>query len=566
MDDDPGGRHGATMNRRSFLHTGMVSGLAALAPLNSESRSEPGTPQSDVRSGAFELDELTTADLRKAIDDGRLTATAITKMYFARIQEIDRNGPKLHSVIEVNPQALENAERLDSQRLRDGKSSGALHGIPVLIKDNLDTADKMATTAGSLALVQARPAARDAFLVQRLREAGAVILGKTNMGEWADMRSSYSPWGWSARGGLTKNPYALNRATAGSSSGPAVAVAANLCAVAVGTETDGSILIPASVNGVVGIKPTVGLVSRSGIIPIGHSQDTAGPLARTVRDAAWLLSVLAAHDPTDSSPVRRTGASIADYTSGLSADGLRGKRIGIVWNLSRIHEGAEELLKNAITAMRAAGATVVEDADLPAQLDTGAQFLGDEMIVLEYEFKHDLNKYLITREPLHPGVSIPRTLGEVIRYNEEHKAEEMTWFGQDLMISSEKRGPLTDEVYRLALERNFRLARQNGIDGLMDNYRLKAKRFPLDALVALTEGPAWVTDLICGAHSRSRSASAAAIAGYPSICVPIGQVFGLPVGISFFGRAWSESLLIKIAYAFEQTTQHRTKPRFLPTV
>ena len=564
MSDDAERTDAAQMDRRSFLRTGVLGILSTAAPYPGKAQGQRDVRQTDVDAKSFELDELAIADLRMAIDGGRLTAAAITRMYLDRIRDVDYNGPELHSVIEVNPEALQIAERLDRER-REGKPAGALHGIPVLIKDDIDTADKMATTAGSLALVDAKPPARDAFLVQRLREAGAVILGKTNLDEWAGMRSSYSSGGWSARGGLTKNPYALDRNASGSSSGSAVAVAANLCAAAVGAETDGSIVMPASVTGIVGIKPTVGLVSRSGIIPIGHSQDTAGPMARTVRDAALLLNVLAARDPADSSPVPRTGLPVADYTDGLAPDGLKGKRVGVVWNLSRIHEGAEGLFQEAIAAMRNAGATVVEDADLPAQLDTQAQYFGDELTVLSYEFKHDLNGYLATREGKYPGAAVPGTLGELIRFNEDHRKEEMAWFGQDVFIDAEKKGPLTEKEYRRVLERNLRLARQDGIDRVMDHYRLKGKRFPLDALVALTEGPSWLTDLICGDHFRTRSTAAAAIAGYPSVCVPIGQIFGLPVGMSFIGRAWSEHALIKLAYAFEQSTRHRKKPHFYPT-
>jgi amidase len=511
MTDDVKRAPAEQMNRRSFLRTGLLGTFAAVTSATGNAQGQRDVRPTNVDAKFFELDEITIADLRKAIDDGRLTATAIARKYLDRIHDIDRDGPGLRSVIELNPDALEIAGRLDSERGL-GKPAGALHGIPVLIKDDIDTADRMATTAGSLALVEAKPPERDAFVVKRLRAAGAVILGKTNLDEWAGMRSSYSSGGWSARGGLTKNPYALDRSPSGSSAGSAVAVAANLCAVAVGAETDGSIVMPASVTGIVGIKPTVGLVSRSGIIPIGHSQDTAGPMARTVRDAALLLNVLAARDAADSSPVPRTGSSVADYTDGLAPDGLKGKRIGVVWNLSRIHEGAEGLLQEAIAAMRDAGAAVVEDADLPAQLDTQAQYFGEELTVLSYEFKHDLNAYLATREEKYPGAAVPRTLGELIRYNEDHRKEEMAWFGQDVFIDSEKRGPLTEREYRRALERNLRLARRDGIDRLMDHYKVKGKRYPLDALVALTEGPPWITDLICGDHFRTRSTAVAAIA------------------------------------------------------
>jgi amidase len=414
----------------------------------------------------------------------------------------------------------------------------------------------MATTAGSLAMVCATPPARNAFVVKLLHRAGAVILGKTNMSEWAAMRSTYSSGGWSGRGGQTKNPYALDRNPSGSSSGSAVAVAANLCAVAVGTETDGSIVSPSSVNGVVGIKPTVGLVSRVGVIPLALSQDTVGPIARTVRDAATLLNVLAVPDPADVRVIKRPGKPVKDYTAHLKKDGLKGKCVGVARNFCGIQEGADELMEKAIQAIKAAGATVVDPANLPDTLSTQAQFFGDECQVLAYEFKADLNEYL--RKRAGGKGKGPRSLEDVIKYNETHRDTEMPYFGHDLMLDAQKRGPLNDPKYLKLLRDNQKLAREDGIDKAL-------KKGKLDLLIAPTEGPAWVTDLVNGDHIRAKAIAAASISGYPSITVPMGQVFGLPVGLLFIGPAWSEPILIEAAYAFEQATRHRKRPLFLPT-
>ncbi len=473
---------------------------------------------------------------------------ALVEKYLARIDAIDRQGPALHSVIEVNPDALALADAADRVR-KEGQPLGPLDGVPVLIKDNIDTADRMATTAGSLALVGARPPC-DAFLVKRLRQAGAVLLGKTNLSEWANIRSSTSTSGWSGRGGLTKNPYAFDRNTSGSSSGSAVAVAASLCAVAVGTETDGSIVSPSSVNGIVGIKPTVGLVSRSGIVPISHTQDTAGPMARTVRDAAILLGVLAAVDPGDAATAEGKDRTAVDYTKFVDPNGLRGARIGVARNYFGFHDAVDAVMAEALAGLRRQGAILVDPTDLPNMDKLGEA----ESIVLNYELKADLNAYLARLGPAAPV----HTLKDVIAFNERNRHTEMPYFGQDHFIKAEAKGPLTSKEYLDALAKCRRLARTEGIEAVMDKHHL-------DALLAPTEGPACLTDLVVGDRFLSNSPQAAAVAGCPSITVPAGFVFGLPVGISFFGRAWSEATLIRLAYAFEQATQFRKPPRFRAT-
>ena len=482
----------------------------------------------------FEMEEATVADLQKRMSAGSLTASALTQRYLERIAAIDKRGPALNSVIELNPDALSIAAALDAERKAKGPR-GPLHGIPVLIKDNIDTADRMMTTAGSLALVGSI-AARDAIVAQRLRAAGAVLLGKTNLSEWANFRSSHSTSGWSGRGGLTRNPYALDRNACGSSSGSGAAVSANLCALAIGTETDGSIVCPASTNGVVGIKPTLGLIPATGIIPIAHSQDTAGPMARTVADAALLLGVL-------------TGA---DYTKSLDPNGLRGARIGVARDkFFGFSEETDRVIEAAIAEMKRRGAEIVDPADIP----TAGKFDDSESEVLSYEFKNDLNLYLgalVPKAPMH-------SLADVIAFNESHREREMPYFGQDLMIKAQAKGPLSSKEYLDALEKDRRLSRTEGIDAVMSKHRL-------DALVAPTAGPAWCTDLINGDHAPGGSSTPAAVAGYPNINVPAGYAWGLPVGISFFGAANSEPLLIKLAYAFEQATRHRRAPQFLPRI
>jgi amidase len=422
-----------------------------------------------------------------------------------------------------------------------------MHGIPVLIKDNIATADRMMTTAGSLALVGSKPP-RDSFVARRLREAGAVILGKTNLSEWANIRSGHSTSGWSGRGGLTRNPYALDRNPCGSSSGSGAGASANFCAVALGTETDGSVVCPASVNGLVGIKPTVGLVSRSGIIPIAHSQDTAGPMARTVTDAAILLGVLGGIDPDDKVTAESQGKAQPDYTRFLDTKGLKGARLGVARKFFGFNEAVDRLMGDALVEMKRQGAVLVDPADIPSI----GKFGETEFTVLLYELKADLNAYLAA---LGPGAPV-HTLEDVIEFNNKNSDREMPYFGQDTFEKAQAKGPLTDKAYRDALDNNHKQTRQGGIDAIMD-------KFQLDALVAPTAGPAFTTDLVNGDHDSGGSSSPAAVAGYPDITVPAGLVFGLPVGVSFFGRAYSEGTLIKIAYSFEQATKSRRPPRFL---
>jgi amidase len=507
-----------------------------------------GRPQ-PAPAAAFSLEEATIADLQQRMQDGRETAGTLVDKYLARIEAIDRNGPTLRSVLEINPDARTIANALDAERKAKGPR-GPLHGIPVLIKDNIATADRMMTTAGSLALEGATPPA-DAFVVARLRDAGAVILGKTNLSEWANFRSTHSSSGWSGRGGQTKNPYALDRNPSGSSSGSGVAAAANLCAVAVGTETDGSIVSPANNNALVGIKPTLGLISRTGIVPIAHSQDTAGPMARTVADAAILLGALAGSDPAD--PTTRESATKGqrDYRSALDPNGLKGARIGVVRKkLMGYSPAADQLIDAAVRDMKRLGALIVDPADLP----TAGQFDDSELDVLLYEFKDDVGKYLTWLGP----ASKLHSLQDIIDFNARHKDREMPYFGQELFERAQKKGPLTDAAYRAALAKNVKLARADGIDAVMT-------RYSLDALIAPTSGPPWLTDLVNGDYGAGGSSTPAAVAGYPDITVPAGDVFGLPVGISFFGRAWSEPTLIRLAYAYEQATRHRRPPTFAPT-
>ena len=537
----------AKPSRREFLQYGVRSGAGAMAlPALGGARdaSVHGVAASTVRS--FELDEVTVVALQEGMGSGKFTARSLVEEYLRRIEEIDQNGPALNSVIEVNPDARAIAEALDKERKAKG-ARGPMHGIPILIKDNIATRDRMSTTAGSLALVGSQPPA-DSCVAERLRAGGAVILGKTNLSEWANIRSSHSTSGWSARGGLTRNPYALDRNACGSSSGSGAAVAANLCAVAVGTETDGSIVCPSSANGIVGIRPTLGLVSRYGIIPIAHSQDTAGPMARTVTDAALLLGVLAGIDPRDAATAESRGKTAPDYTQFLDPKGLRGARIGVVRKLFGFHDGVDRMMNAAIAEMKRQGAELID----PVAIESLGKFDDSEQEVLLYELKADLNAYLAA---LGPGSPV-HSLAEIIDFNERHRDKEMPFFGQDLFVKAEGKGPLTDKPYLDALEKNHRLTRAEGIDAVMDKNHL-------DALIAPTGGPAWLTDLVDGDHDLGGSSSLPAVAGYPNINVPAGVVFGLPVGIAFFGRAYSEPTLIKLAFAFEQATKLRRPPTFL---
>lgn len=498
-----------------------------------------------------ELEETSIAELQAQMSSGQTTARQIVERYLARIDALDRNGPAIRSIIETNPDALEIADRLDRERAGSGPR-GPLHGIPILLKDNIDTADRMQTTAGSLALLGVSRA-RDAFVAAKLRAAGAVLLGKANMSEWANFRSTRSSSGWSARGGQARNPYSLDRTPAGSSSGSASAVAAALAAAAVGTETDGSIQSPASANSVVGIKPTVGLTSRSGVIPIAHSQDTVGPFGRTVADAAAVLSALVGTDPRDPATHAADAMGQTDYTRFLDPAGLRGARIGVAREVYfGYSEKADALVEAALDAMRALGAEIVDPADLPTAKQIKAS--ESEIEVLHHEFKADLNAYLSDLGPEAPV----HTLEEVIAFNAQHAEQEMPYFGQEIFLKAQARGPLTDQAYLAALEQSRQLARAAGIDAVM-------QEFHLDALVMPTTSPPWKIDLIDGDHKMGGSAQPAAMAGYPVITVPAGYTFGLPVGITFMGRAFSEPTLIRLAYAFEQATRLRRPPRFAPT-
>ncbi len=536
--------------RRDFIKRGAVGALVAAtggARLGASvaSRAAGAVP---APVSAFELDEITFGELQDGMKSGKWTARSITEKYLARITEIDASGPTLRAVIETNPDAVVIADAMDKERAAKG-ARGPLHGIPILIKDNIDTADKMMTTAGSLALVGAKPP-KDSFVAQKLRAAGAVILGKTNPSEWANIRSSHATSGWSGRGGLTKNPYALDRNPCGSSSGSGAAASANLAAGTIGTETDGSIVCPSSSNGIVGIKPTVGLISRAGIIPISHSQDSAGPMCRTVTDAATLLGALTGVDADDQATAASAGKSLTDYTKFLDPNGLKGARIGVCRKFFGFSDLVDALMETALDALRRAGAVLVDPADVNLAPNAGAL----EFTVLLYELKADLNAYLAR---LGPGAPV-KSLADVIAFNDAHKEQEMPYFGQDTFLKAQAKGSLATQEYLDAVKDLLKAGRDEGIDKTMDANKL-------DALVAPTGGPAWVTDLINGDNGAGQTSSAAAIARYPSISVPAGTVFGLPVGISFFGRAWSEPTLIKLAYSFEQLTKVRKPPQFLPT-
>jgi amidase len=541
----------ATSDRREFLEAGLLGSAAALVyPALAAARELPALPSAPAPVKDFELDEVPIDVLQDGMKSGQHTSRSITEKYLQRIADIDKQGPAVNAVIELNPDALEIADALDRERKEKG-SRGPLHGIPILVKDNIDTADKMMTTAGSLALVGAPKPPKDSFVVQKLRQAGAVLLGKTNLSEWANVRSGHSSSGWSARGGLTKNPYILDRNPCGSSSGTGAGISANLAAGGIGTETDGSIVCPSSANGLAGIKPTVGLVSRAGIIPISHTQDGAGPMCRTVRDAAILLGALTGVDPDDSYTANSQGKSYTNYIQFLDINGLKGARIGVARKYFGFSEGVDAIMAEAIDIMKKQGATIVD----PADIDTFGKFDDTEAIVLNYELKADMAKYLARLGPACPV----KTLADLINFNNRNAQKEMPYFGQDIFIKSQEKGPLTAREYVDALEKNHRLARTEGIDAVMDKNKL-------DALVAPTGSPAWLTDLVNGDHFAGGSSNAAAVAGYPNINVTAGMMFGLPVGISFFGRAWSEPTLIKLAYAFEQASQVRKPPKFLPTV
>lgn len=526
------------VNRRQGTYVLLAAGLIGAA---GSVQAHPAVAASTTQPPYFaSIDTLEQAMLAR-----RTSALALTQDFIERIATLDQAGPAVNAVIELNPDALEIARERDLAR--DAGGHGPLLGIPVLLKDNIDTADRMQTTAGSLAMV-GEPAAVDATVVQRLRHAGAVILGKTNLSEWANFRSTHSSSGWSARGGQTSNPYVLNRNPCGSSAGSGAAVAAGFATVALGTETDGSVICPAAANGIVGIKPTVGLVSRAGIIPISHSQDTAGPMARTVADAAAVLSVIAGSDPRDPATAE-AGQHATDYTRFLDPAALRGKRIGVVRALTGYDARVDRILEQSIAALRQAGAVVVDPVELPHLHDFG----NAENTVLLYEFKHDLNAYLATRR----GLKV-KSLADIIAFDKAHAADEMPWFGQELFLAAEAMGPLTDQAYADALAKAKRLSGPEGIDAALAAHHL-------DALLAPVQGPAWVTDHVDGDHVSGNAYSASAVAGYPSITVPAGYVHGLPVGMLFFAGRWSEPTLIGIGYAFEQATHAWTPPHFYAT-
>jgi len=541
-----------SLDRRDFLK---VSGLgtAAIATGAAAGCDVPRPPTGTPAEGAgtewwtglsFELEEKTLAELQQGMADGTWNARHLTRLYLDRIAQLDREGPRLRSVIETNPDATDTAERLDQER-REGNLRGPLHGIPILVKDNVDTADQMMTTAGSWAL-EGHRAARDSWVADRLRAAGAIILGKANLSEWANFRSTRSSSGWSGRGGQCANPYALDRNPCGSSSGSGAAVSANFCAAAIGTETNGSVVCPSSINGVVGIKPTVGLVGRSGIVPIAHSQDTAGPMCRTVADAAAVLGALTGVDPRDAATNASQGNSQTDYLQYLDREGLGGARIGVDRSMFGNDARVDDLMEDAIRTMASAGATIVEDASVTTRREMG----GPSYQVLLYEFKADLNAYLqAAGSPNGMG-----SLADLIAFNDANADREMPFFGQEIFLAAEEKGDLDSPEYRDALATMHRLSRQEGIDKVMEEHRL-------DALVAPTTLPAWPIDLVGRDGSSAGASGAAAISGYPSITVPNGYVHGLPVGILFFGRAWSEPTLIRLAYAYEQASMHRTAPK-----
>jgi amidase len=539
--------------RRAFLNHVAVLGAAAagrIFPSDAPLGATAGVPRTPPVPPPFDLEEITVAELQSGMVAGRYTSRGVVEQYLARIAAMDRAGPSLQSIIETNPEALDLAEQLDRERAATGPR-GPLHGVPVLLKDNIDTADRMTTTAGSLAL-EGSIASRDSHVAERLRAAGAVLLAKANMSEWANIRSTRSSSGWSARGGQCRNPFVLDRNPCGSSSGSAAAVSANFGALAVGTETDGSIVCPASANGVVGIKPTVGLVSRAGIIPISHTQDTAGPLCRTVADAAALLTVLAGADPRDAATAASAGHVEQDYTAFLKQDGLRGARIGVARAKFFGYSDVTDRVGNAaLEVLRREGAVVIDPADIPH----AGEYDAAELEVLLYELKADLNAYLAA---LGPGARV-RTLSDAIAFNEREREREMPYFAQELFVQAEAKGPLTTPAYRKALATCTRLARTGGIDAVIAKHRL-------DAIVAPTGNPAWPTDLVNGDHFTGSSSTPAAVARYPSVSVPMGYAWGLPVNLSFFGAAWSEPTLIRLAYAFEQVTRQRKPPQFLATL
>lgn len=554
--------HAATeanlFGRRAFLGAaaGAAAGVAAFAaasPLHALERTASRTAAvARVRNTLLEsisVEEATFSELAEGLTRGRWTARSLLEEYLALIDRYDRRGPAINTILELNPDALAIADALDEERKTTGKRS-ELHGIPILVKDNIGTADKMHTSAGSLALADSF-APEDAFLVKKLRDAGCIIIGKGNMSEWANARGRDAVGGWSGRGRLSRNPYALDRSTGGSSSGTAAAVSANLVPAAVGTETMGSIVTPASLCGIVGIKPTVGLVSRAGIIPVSITQDTAGPMCRTVRDAAMLLSAIAGPDPKDSATTSGSVRRTTDYTSFLDPDGLRGARIGVARNLFGISLVADRVIERALDAMRAAGAIIVDNADI----ETADAIWSVDSEVLSFELKASLNAYLASLGPKSPV----KSMKDLIAFNIKHSDQEMMWFGQETFLYAESKGPLTSPEYIQQLAMVRELARTRGIDATLAKHKV-------DAIIAPTQGPAWLIDMLLGDNASIGSYVTSSAAGYPSITVPAGDVSGLPVGILFMGTAWSEGTLLKLAYGFEQTVRARRTPTFLPSL
>lgn len=542
------------LTRRAFVGTSAAMAVAALETSRTSHVLRHLAPHRDrlEREPAAGIEELSITELQSGLQSGTYTARSLVEQYLARIDSMDQKGPALNHIIELNPDALMIADQKDTERKSGKTALGPLHGIPILVKDNIDTADRMHTSAGSLALATSTPL-RDSWVAERLRAAGAILLGKTNLSEWANFRSTHSSSGWSGRVGQGKNPYALDRNTSGSSSGSGGATAASYCAAAIGSETDGSVTSPSAACGLVGIKPTVGLIGRSGIIPISHSQDTAGPMARSVRDAAIVLGALTGVDPRDVATSASAGKSHGDYTRFLDENGLRGARIGV----ARDHymgysPKTDKLVEEAIDALKQAGATVID----PANIATAGKFDDAELEVLLYEFKADLNAYLASLGPEAPA----KSLADLIRFDDENASREMPYFGQELFLQAEKKGPLTESKYRDARARCVRLSRTEGIDAVMAKHRL-------DALIAPTQGPVWKIDLVNGdAGGGGSFTPPAAVAGYPHVTVPMGLVQGLPVGLSFVGRAWSEPTLLKLAYAYEQATKARRPPTYVSTL
>ncbi len=542
-------RSARKIDRRTLFRYGAAGGALAVTAPAARLVSAAAAPAPPAAPAPFEIEELTIGELQRRMASGRETARSLTEKYLARIEALDRQGPSVRAVLETNPEALAIAGALDAER-KAGKTRGPLHGIPILIKDNISTSDRMTTTAGSLAL-EGSISAADAFVAHRLRQAGALLLGKTNLSEWANFRSTHSSSGWSGRGGQCRNPYALDRNPSGSSSGSGTAAASNFAAASIGTETDGSIVSPSNNCGLVGVKPTLGLVSRSGIIPIAHSQDTAGPMCRTVADAALLLAAIAGVDASDASTRESTGKGASDFSKSLDPKGLDGARIGVPRKgLFGQSPEADRLIEAAIGDMKKLGAVIVDPADIATVRDVNES----EFEVLLYEFKADLNAYLWalgTRARHH-------TLTELIAFNEKNRDREMPYFGQEIFEKAEAKGPLTEKEYLDALAKDLRLSRKEGIDKTMDEHQL-------DAFIAPTSSPAALIDLVNGDYGVGGASTLPAVAGYPHITLPAGFSWGLPVGISFFGRAWSEPTLIRLAYAYEQATRHRRPPRFLAT-